>query len=127
MSNNNQKTQTQAETNAYNYLRAVQNPDSRIVREFMRGRSVAFREQVKAQLKAWSCYEQVPVRLLNVEPRPQREGRMTLQQLQAHLRLRQSGWDTQTDRAMRRAVRVWVNGGSLDDVIEEFDEVIREG
>lgn len=117
----------QAETNAYAYLKAARDKDSRVLRDFMEGRSVEFREQVKAQLKEWSCYNDVPVRLLNVEPRPQREGRMTLQELQAHLKLRQSGWDTQTDRAMKRAVRVHVNGGSLDEVLDVFDEVIREG
>lgn len=117
----------ESETNAYAYLKAARDKDSRVVREFMRGRSVAFREQVKAQLKAWSCYEQVPARLLNVAPKERREGRMTLQQLQMHLRLRQSGWDSQTDRAIKRAVRVHVNGGSLDEVLDVFDEVIREG
>lgn len=117
----------QSETNAYAYLKAARDKDSRIVRRFMEGRSVEFREQVKAQLKAWSCYEQVPVRLLNVAPKEHREGRMTLQQLQAHLRLRQSGWDTQTDRALKRAVRTHVNGGTLEDVLDVFDEAIREG
>lgn len=110
---------------AMTYIRLAKGPDNRELKDWMHGRSAEFREQIKRTLKSLDVYNDVPVRLLNVEPRQRREGRMSLQELQAHLRLRQSGWDSQTDKAMQRAVRVWVNGGSMNDVLEAFDEHLK--
>lgn len=60
---------SRSEEHAYEFIRAVQNPDNSVAKDLLRGRSVAYRKMILRQLKKWDCDQDLNTRLLKVRPK----------------------------------------------------------